>query len=106
MIDESINFVNKHIREREENGESASDTLSNVQETRYSYAQEANKRFLQIQEDQKRQEKELERQYAELKERFVRFEQEQRQKGENCNNRKPSFSLPNSVLRKHEELLN
>ena len=85
MVDESINFANDHIREREENGESASDTLSSVsrsqsvQEKRYSDVQEANKRFLQIQEEQKRQENELERQYAELNERFVRFEQEQRQ---------------------------
>ena len=36
--------------------------------------------FLQIQEEQKRQENKLERQYAELNERFVQFEQEQRQK--------------------------
>ena len=86
MVDESINFANDHIREREENGESASHTLSSVsrsqsvQEKRYSDVQEANKSFLPIQEEQKRQENELGRQYAELNERFVRFEQEQGQK--------------------------
>ena len=60
LVDESINLANGHIREREENGELVSDTLSSssksqsVREQRHSDVQEANKRYLQIQGEQRR----------------------------------------------------
>ena len=99
LVDESINLANGHIREREENGELVSDTLSSssksqsVREQRHSDVQEANKRYLQIQGEQRRQEDELERQYAELNERFVQFQQEQRQKEEELQKRAAELEL-------------
>ena len=99
LVDESINLANGRIREREENGELVSDTLSSssksqsVREQRHSDVQEANKRYLQIQGEQSRQEDELERQYAELNERFVQFQQEQRQKEEELQKRAAELEL-------------
>ena len=99
LVDESINLANGHIREREENGELVSDTLSSssksqsVREQRHSDVQEANKRYLQIQGEQRRQEDELERQYAELNERVVQFQQEQRQKEEELQKRAAELEL-------------
>ena len=111
LVDESINLANGHIREREENGELVSDTLSSssksqsVREQRHSDVEEANKRYLQIQGEQRRQEDELERQYENSMKDLYNFNKNKGKKRKNCKKGQPSLSLPNDELRKHEKLL-
>ncbi len=76
QVDEIIKVATDHIKEREENGEKASVTLSSnstpsiVEKQGQSDVQVANQRFKRIQEEQKQQEDELEQRYVELNERF------------------------------------
>ena len=94
-LDKELEDIGSLVDERE----LVSDTLSSssksqsVREQRHSDVQEANKRYLQIQGEQRRQEDELERQYAELNERFVQFQQEQRQKEEKLQKRAAELEL-------------
>ena len=88
LVDESqkLAYVYEHIKGREDNGETVSVSLStisklhSVEEQTHPEVKEANDRFLQIQEEQRRQEEELEQRHIELKDRLLHFQQEQRQK--------------------------
>ena len=86
LVDESQKLAYEHIKGREDNGETVSVSLStisklhSVEEQTHPEVKEANDRFLQIQEEQRRQEEELEQRHIELKDRLLHFQQEQRQK--------------------------
>ena len=99
QVDEIIKVATDHIKEREENGEKASLTLSSdstpsiVEKQGQSDVQVANQRFKRIQEEQKQQEDELEQRYVELNERFLQFQQEQRQKEEELQRKAAELEL-------------
>ena len=99
QVDEIIKVATDHIKEREENGEKASVTLSSdstpsiVEKQGQSDVQVANQRFKRIQEEQKQQEDELEQRYVELNERFLQFQQEQRQKEEELQRKAAELEL-------------
>ena len=103
LDDESINLANDRIREREENGESVSDTLSSVsksqsvREQRHSDVEEANKRFTNSRRNDNMQN---------LVKGLYNSNKNSDKKRKNCNKGQSSLSLPNHELRKHEKLLN
>ena len=76
--------------------------LHSVEEQTHPEVKEANDRFLQIQEEQRQQEEELEQRHIELKFRLLHSQQEQRQKEDELQKRTAELELTNAELKKHE----